>query len=80
MISSQSRSVTMKPTLSVSKGQSSDLDMIANDQQIPRSASSEEYLDVPISECISNQCKVPKFSLYPLKLKYRLCLIRYMTE
>eukprot|EP00256_Glycine_max_P038873 XP_006587324.2 uncharacterized protein LOC102664718 [Glycine max] len=55
---SPSRSVTMKPTLSVSKGQSSDLDMIANDQQIPRSASSEEYLDVPISECISNQCVV----------------------
>ncbi|KAH1233631.1 Methyl-CpG-binding domain-containing protein 13 [Glycine max] len=49
---SPSRSVTMKPTLSVSKGQSSDLDMIANDQQIPRSASSEEYLDVPISECV----------------------------
>lgn len=80
MISSQSTSVTVKPTLSISMGQSSDMDMIANDQQIPRSASSEEYMSVPISECISNQCKVPDFALFPLELKYRLCLIRYMTE
>lgn len=53
-----STSVTVKPTLSISMGQSSDMDMIANDQQIPRSASSEEYMSVPISECISNQCVV----------------------
>ncbi|KAG4941725.1 hypothetical protein JHK87_045596 [Glycine soja] len=55
---SPSTSVTVKPTLSISMGQSSDMDMIANDQQIPRSASSEEYMSVPISECISNQCVV----------------------
>ncbi|KAG4952523.1 Methyl-CpG-binding domain-containing protein 13 [Glycine max] len=49
---SPSTSVTVKPTLSISMGQSSDMDMIANDQQIPRSASSEEYMSVPISECV----------------------------
>ncbi|KAL2334659.1 hypothetical protein Fmac_015872 [Flemingia macrophylla] len=37
-----STSVTVKPTLSVNMSQSSDLDMIANDQQTPRPASSGE--------------------------------------
>ncbi|TKY45151.1 Methyl-CpG-binding domain-containing protein 13 [Spatholobus suberectus] len=55
---SPSASVTMKATLSVSMGQSSDLDMIANDQKISRAASSGEYMLLPISECISNQCVV----------------------
>ncbi|XP_020205292.1 uncharacterized protein LOC109790523 isoform X2 [Cajanus cajan] len=52
---SLSASVTLKPTLSVSMGQSSDLNMIANDQQTPRPASSGEYKSVPISDFISNQ-------------------------
>ncbi|RDY02702.1 Methyl-CpG-binding domain-containing protein 13, partial [Mucuna pruriens] len=52
MVSSQSTSVTMKKTLSVSMGQSSALDMIANDQQIPRPASSGEYMSVPMSACV----------------------------
>nr|KYP36842.1 hypothetical protein KK1_042006 [Cajanus cajan] len=55
---SLSASVTLKPTLSVSMGQSSDLNMIANDQQTPRPASSGEYKSVPISDFISNQCAV----------------------
>lgn len=53
-----SEPVTMKRTVSVRMGRNSDLDMIANDQQIPKSTSSGEYVHVPISECISNQCVV----------------------
>ncbi|XP_068502831.1 uncharacterized protein [Phaseolus vulgaris] len=47
---SPSACVTMKPTSSISMGQSSDLDMVANYQQIPRSASSGEYMHVPVPD------------------------------
>ncbi|XP_027923245.1 methyl-CpG-binding domain-containing protein 13 isoform X1 [Vigna unguiculata] len=50
----KSPSVTMKPTLSISMAQSSNLDMLANYQQSPRSASSGEHMHVPNSKFISN--------------------------
>ncbi|CAJ1952730.1 unnamed protein product [Sphenostylis stenocarpa] len=52
---SPSASVTMKPTLSISMDQSSDLDMVEKDQQISRSACSEVYMHVPVSKCFTNK-------------------------
>ena len=51
----------MKPTLSISMAQSSNLDMLANYQQSPRSASSGEHMHVPNSKFISNHGKVSIF-------------------
>jgi len=50
----------MKPTLSNSIGQNSDLDIVANYQQIRRSG---EHMHVPDSKCIFNHGKVPIFHL-----------------
>jgi len=52
----------MKPRLLVGMGQSSNLDAIANDQQIPIAACAGESMS--ISEHISNQSKVLTFFLF----------------
>ncbi|XP_019465030.1 PREDICTED: uncharacterized protein LOC109363276 isoform X2 [Lupinus angustifolius] len=53
-----SAGVTSNPTSSVSMGLSSDMDLIANDHQIPKPAFSGEHMPthVPISEHISSRC------------------------
>ena len=60
MIPWRSAGVTMKPTLSVSMDQSSNLDAIANDQQIPNPACAGESMAMAmsISEHISSQFEV----------------------
>ncbi|XP_019453154.1 PREDICTED: uncharacterized protein LOC109354844 isoform X1 [Lupinus angustifolius] len=52
--------ITSNPTLSANIGLSSDLDMIANDQQISNPACSGEHMpmSMPISEHVSSQCVV----------------------